>query len=163
MDDCTEQLGVSEATDVVTCEVPLGSALFLNNLIPHRSLNNLSDNIRWSLVSFAGRGGAMQLPNAPLLAQDLRWQAAGEPNGFWNLKESIPMRRGGDESFNINWEGWADVNRAELQDEATRGDVADRFDTSISGPWMGCYWDVVHHNKHTKTYIPDDDANYTKA
>lgn len=34
---------------VVTCEVPFGSVLFLNNLIPHRSLENYSKNIRWSL------------------------------------------------------------------------------------------------------------------
>lgn len=48
--------------DIVTCEVPRGSVLFLNNLVPHRSLNNASDKIRWSY--------------------DLRWQRPDEPEGF---------------------------------------------------------------------------------
>ena len=39
---------VNEQT-VVTCEVPFGSVLFLNNLIPHKSTENYSQNIRWSL------------------------------------------------------------------------------------------------------------------
>ena len=34
---------------VITCEVPFGSVIFFNNLIPHRSLENYSQNIRWSL------------------------------------------------------------------------------------------------------------------
>ena len=34
---------------VVTCEIPFGSVLLFNNLIPHRSTENFSDNIRWSL------------------------------------------------------------------------------------------------------------------
>lgn len=43
-------------------QVPKGSVLFLNNLIPHRSLNNMSDHIRWSF--------------------DLRFQRPDEPVGF---------------------------------------------------------------------------------
>lgn len=39
---------VNEKT-VVTCEVPFGSVLLFNNLIPHRSLENSSEKIRWSL------------------------------------------------------------------------------------------------------------------
>ncbi len=54
------------AVDSVVCEVPKGSVLLLNNLIPHRSLANNSSNIRWSL--------------------DLRWQRPTEPNGFHGLK-----------------------------------------------------------------------------
>lgn len=52
--------------DLVTCEVPKGSVLFLNNLIPHRSLNNASDKIRWSF--------------------DLRWQRSNEPDGFCEFR-----------------------------------------------------------------------------
>ena len=48
--------------DAVLCEVPFGSVLFLNNQIPHRSLNNTSNKIRWSF--------------------DLRWQRPDQPNGF---------------------------------------------------------------------------------
>ena len=39
---------VNEKT-IVTCEVPFGSVLLLNNLIPHKSTENYSQNIRWSL------------------------------------------------------------------------------------------------------------------
>lgn len=39
---------VNEKT-VATCEVPFGSILLLNNLIPHKSTENYSQNIRWSL------------------------------------------------------------------------------------------------------------------
>ena len=47
--------------DVVTCEMKLGSVLFLNQLIPHRSLENRSDKVRWSV--------------------DLRWQDPKLPSG----------------------------------------------------------------------------------
>ena len=33
-----QELGVNLDTDVVTCQIPCGSVLFLNNLIPHRYL-----------------------------------------------------------------------------------------------------------------------------
>eukprot|EP00966_Prymnesium_polylepis_P227009 5252593-Prymnesium_polylepis.1 len=66
-------LGADMQSDVVTCEVPFGSVLLLNNLVPHRSLPNYSGGIRWSL--------------------DLRWQRADEPNGFHGLKESKLMKR----------------------------------------------------------------------
>jgi len=51
----------------------------MNNLIPHRSLPNTSDGIRWSL--------------------DLRWQKPDLPNGFYGLKDNIVMRVPGDDSF----------------------------------------------------------------
>lgn len=35
-EDAAKELGVDMAADVVTCEVPFGSVLFLNNIIPHR-------------------------------------------------------------------------------------------------------------------------------
>ena len=44
----TLQIPINDQT-VVTCEVPFGSVLFLNNLIPHRSTENFSEKIRWSL------------------------------------------------------------------------------------------------------------------
>ena len=52
----------------VCAQVPKGSVLLLNNLIPHRSLPNNSNGIRWSL--------------------DLRWQKPDEPNGFSGIKVS---------------------------------------------------------------------------
>ena len=59
-------LGCDMKQDVVDCPVSYGSVLLLNNLIPHRSLPNNSDGVRWSL--------------------DLRWQRGGEANGFTGVK-----------------------------------------------------------------------------
>ena len=64
-DAIKRELGV-DVKDAVTCEVPLGSVLFLNNLVPHRSLENKSTGIRWSL--------------------DLRWQKPDQPSGFDGIK-----------------------------------------------------------------------------
>lgn len=36
IEDAKASLGVDEESDLVTCEVPQGGVLFLNNLIPHR-------------------------------------------------------------------------------------------------------------------------------
>lgn len=35
-EDAARELGVDMEADVVTCEVPFGGVLFLNNIIPHR-------------------------------------------------------------------------------------------------------------------------------
>ena len=35
-EDAARQLDVDMEKDVVTCEMPFGSVLFLNNIIPHR-------------------------------------------------------------------------------------------------------------------------------
>ena len=35
-EDAARQLEVDMERDVVTCEMPFGSVLFLNNIIPHR-------------------------------------------------------------------------------------------------------------------------------
>eukprot|EP00406_Dinophysis_acuminata_P039923 CAMPEP_0179377936 /NCGR_PEP_ID=MMETSP0797-20121207/89079_1 /TAXON_ID=47934 /ORGANISM="Dinophysis acuminata, Strain DAEP01" /LENGTH=378 /DNA_ID=CAMNT_0021093997 /DNA_START=6 /DNA_END=1140 /DNA_ORIENTATION=- len=89
-------LGADMRRDVVTCEVPFGSVLLLNNLVPHRSLPNYSGGIRWSL--------------------DLRWQRADEPNGFHGLKPSLLMKRA-HEAFNgsVQWGAWASQDRTASQ------------------------------------------------
>ena len=71
--------------DAVACEVPFGGLLFLNNCIPHRSLENHSNKIRWSL--------------------DLRWQDPSKPVGFHGLREAVLMRKGEDPDLKIDWEG----------------------------------------------------------
>ena len=38
-----------EQDDIITCEMKKGSILFLHQLVPHRSLENLSDEVRWSV------------------------------------------------------------------------------------------------------------------
>ncbi|XP_035661768.1 uncharacterized protein LOC118406020 [Branchiostoma floridae] len=72
-------LGVNMKTDFVNCEVPYGGVLFINNAIPHRSLLNKTEQIRWSL--------------------DLRWQDTDKPSGFWEKRRPVLMRtaKDGDE------------------------------------------------------------------
>ncbi|EDQ90914.1 uncharacterized protein MONBRDRAFT_6889 [Monosiga brevicollis MX1] len=112
--------------DVVTCEVAKGSVLLLNNLVPHRSLNNLSDHIRWSF--------------------DLRWQQTGLPNGFYGIKESLPMRADGNRAYPIAWDGWAQqdrqvAQRAQVGPNAREAiaEVTDNLETTVVGPWMNRY------------------------
>ncbi len=84
-EEMEKSLGVSMEKDVVTCEVPFGGMLLLNNCIPHRSLENYSDKIRWSM--------------------DLRWQDPKKSVGFYGLKDCVTMRKAGDPNYKINWEG----------------------------------------------------------
>ena len=55
------------------------------------SLNNLSDEIRWSL--------------------DLRWQRSDMAVGFYGLKDGIKMRSSNDPDFKIDWESFDNINR----------------------------------------------------
>jgi ectoine hydroxylase-related dioxygenase (phytanoyl-CoA dioxygenase family) len=105
--------------EVVTCNMNMGDVLLLNNLIPHRSTENLSDKIRWSV--------------------DLRWQRPGEQSGFEGIKDCILMRTKRDAGYQPDWEAWSKQNRiadAMLdKDQRLPGEDA-QFDTSVSGPWM---------------------------
>ena len=67
-----------------------------------RSLDNMSGQIRWSL--------------------DLRWQRPGEPNGFYGLKDCIPMAKSGDPGFRLDWGAWAQQDRTPLQKVAVSAD-----------------------------------------
>ena len=115
-------------TDVVTCEVPLGGVLFLNNCVPHRSLENYSDKVRWSL--------------------DLRWQHPDESNGFYGLKECVLMRSADNPHHIIEWEGFATLDRTKLQEAEKQ--TTNPYDTTIHGPWMK-RWVITHPNKHTES------------
>uniref|UniRef100_A0A7S4VUJ7 Uncharacterized protein n=1 Tax=Alexandrium monilatum TaxID=311494 RepID=A0A7S4VUJ7_9DINO len=148
-------LGCDMSADIVTCEVPFGSVLLLNNLIPHRSMPNCSEGIRWSL--------------------DLRWQRAGEPNGFHGLKDSILMKPAGrDWDGRVKWGEWAKQDRSKAQEQSLpqemkelvqkvgqeegRFDETPEVDTTIVGPWMQT-WSLLHHNRHTaKLDEPEADA-----
>lgn len=135
-------LGVDIERDTVTCEVPMGGVLFLNNCIPHRSLENRSDKIRWSL--------------------DLRWQRPDKPNGFYGLKDCLTMRRKSQANISIDWEPFASWNRTKVQSEVV-GHFEDNFDTTVHGPWMK-RWEIVHHNEHTASMESDEDMTHiTKA
>jgi hypothetical protein len=99
--------------EIVTCEMPMGSLLLINQLIPHRSTENYSDKIRWSV--------------------DLRWQRPDEPTGFDQIKECILMRTARDPHYRIDWTAWACKNRiADAMDQK----AADPFDATVTGPWL---------------------------
>jgi ectoine hydroxylase-related dioxygenase (phytanoyl-CoA dioxygenase family) len=102
--------------EVVTCNMKMGDVLLLNNLIPHRSTENLSDKIRWSI--------------------DLRWQRPGERSGFEGIKDCILMRTKRDAGYQPDWKSWSKQNRIAdaMLDKDQRKDV--EFSTSVSGPWM---------------------------
>ncbi|MHB8860841.1 MAG: phytanoyl-CoA dioxygenase family protein [Pirellulaceae bacterium] len=101
------------AGEIVTCEMPMGSLLLINQLIPHRSTENYSDKIRWSV--------------------DLRWQRPSECSGFEEIKECILMRTARDPHHQIDWTAWARRNRiADAMDQK----AVDPFDTTVTGPWL---------------------------
>ncbi|XP_065897659.1 uncharacterized protein [Dysidea avara] len=137
-EEMVKTLGVDLDKDVVTCEVPYGGVLFINNCVPHRSLENHSDKIRWSL--------------------DLRWQNPTKPNGFYGLKDCVVMCKADDPNYVIDWSKFASTDRTTLQDKDV-GKNSEEFDTTRYGPWMR-RWEIVHHNKHTKAY--KDFINGTK-
>ena len=62
--------------------------------LPLKSLNNLSDDVRWSL--------------------DLRWQRSDQPVGFYGLKEGVVMRSSAG-PVDIAWEEHDSTNRHEAQ------------------------------------------------
>jgi hypothetical protein len=131
-------LNVNCKRDVVTCEVPLGGVLWINNAIPHRSLENYSNQIRWSL--------------------DLRWQDPHKPNGFHGLKDCVVMRKASDCHYKTDWTKFAQEDRQKMHIErlVDEGKVSaevmeDEFNTEITGPWMD-RWEVTNHNKHTTAF-----------
>lgn len=99
--------------EIVTCEMPKGSVLLINQLIPHRSTENFSNHVRWSI--------------------DLRWQRPDEPSGFEGIKDCILMRTARDPNYRIDWSAWAKQNR--IADAMLEQPKAE-FDTTVSGPWM---------------------------
>ncbi|KAL8622941.1 hypothetical protein ACOMHN_027062 [Nucella lapillus] len=138
-DQMAEALGVNLEKDVKLCCVPYGGMLLINNLIPHRSLPNLSDQIRWSL--------------------DLRWQRPDKPVGFYDLKEGVLMRTKEDPDMTVDWDSFNKVDRHDAAQKAASSEgfpeVEDlAFDTTIQGPWMK-KWEMVHMNRHTKALSED--------
>jgi len=143
-------IGADDPADVVLCDVAAGDVLWLNNVVPHRSLNNASDHVRWSL--------------------DLRYQRPDEPAGFYDIKAPIRLAKADDPAFAPDWAEWAGVERTAKQ-MAALADAApgimpelaaaaaaeavpgadDPFDTVIAGPWMK-RWPRSHHNRHTERH-----------
>ncbi|XP_005105567.1 uncharacterized protein LOC101849867 isoform X4 [Aplysia californica] len=141
--DIEDSLEVTVAKDKVLCEVPYGGMLLINNLIPHRSLNNLSNDIRWSL--------------------DLRWQRPDKPVGFYGLKQGIMMRSKKNPIKEIDWNSFNSVDRHTKADEELKGkEDEDEFDTTIVGPWMK-KWEMTHTNRHTARLTDETLASWHKA
>ncbi|XP_022094672.1 phytanoyl-CoA dioxygenase-like isoform X2 [Acanthaster planci] len=146
--DMMTSLGV-DVKDAVTVEMPYGGVLLMNNAIPHQSLENYSDKIRWSL--------------------DLRWQRPDKPNGFYGIKDSVLMRTSKDPNYTIDFESFNKVDRhikavdsmlgTEKELGVSRDTKADdEFDTTIMGPWMK-RWELVHHNRHTAKFERNEDRD----
>lgn len=95
---------------VVRVDVPFGSALFINQLIPHRSTENFSEQIRWSL--------------------DLRFQNPSLPTGC-DAQTTIPLRKGSDPSFFQDWTQLDAINRKDID-----GLDQDPDKIEVTGPWL---------------------------
>ncbi len=104
--------------EIVTCTMNKGSVLLLNNLVPHRSTENYSDIIRWSI--------------------DLRWQRPGEVSGMEGIKEPILMRTARDANYTPNWAEWGARSRqVGLHDVlAERERPVSEEDAHVTGPWL---------------------------
>lgn len=125
-EEMVNKLQVDLEKDLVVCEVPHGGVLFLNNAIPHKSLQNFSDQIRYSL--------------------DLRWQRPDKENGFYGMRESVLMRTSKDPSYQIDWSAMDAPAAYKWQMDETEDD---KLSPIVVGPWMH-RWEIVHHNRHTK-------------
>ena len=84
------------SSSFVTCEMKRGDLLLINQLIPHRSTENFSKIIRWSL--------------------DLRWQDPKLPAGVGN-KRCVKMRSSSEPNFAQDWQELAFMNRNSLASE----------------------------------------------
>lgn len=139
-DEMKKRLGCS-TKDAVVCEIPYGGFLLFNNFIPHRSLDNKSDHIRWSV--------------------DLRFKVPGENNGMFGLKPDVIMRTKENPNMEIDWETFDSLNRTELQIKSVK-DIVDikadqEFDATVQGPWMR-KWEITHINTHVKKHQQQEKA-----
>ncbi|KAK3096497.1 hypothetical protein FSP39_000740 [Pinctada imbricata] len=134
-DEMEKELDVDLENDVITLPIKYGGFLLFNNLTPHRSLRNVSDNIRWSV--------------------DLRWQSPEEHWGFYEIGEGVLFRSAKNKDITPNFDKFLSVDRKEVWAKKyfKQVDASDPFDTTITGPWIG-KWEVVNHNKHTDAFKP---------
>lgn len=103
--------------EIVTCEIHIGSVLFINQLIHHQSTENHSDMIRWSF--------------------DFRWQDPALFNGMKNT-DCILMRTKSNPQHNVQWPGWTKVSRTELESHEgkTKTRTSTCLDVVVEGPWL---------------------------
>lgn len=133
-DEMKKSLGVS-AKDRVICPIPYGGFLLFNNTIPHRSLENFSDQVRWSV--------------------DLRFKKTGLPNGMFGLKPDVEMRSSKNPKLKIDWETFDSIDRTVVQTKSVQDLVKTTedpdFDTTVQGPWMR-KWELTNLNVHAKQH-----------
>ncbi|XP_050406206.2 uncharacterized protein LOC126821756 isoform X1 [Patella vulgata] len=136
-EEMKKTLGVDLEKDIKCCPIPYGGMLLLNNMIPHHSLPNMSNEIRWSL--------------------DFRWQQTGPSPGFYDMKETIPMHTAKNPDFKMDWSAFDGVDRHIIAAELIKEDGQkgqDEFDVTIQGPWMK-KWELVHMNHHTDKLLDE--------
>lgn len=103
---------------IVTCEMKVGSVLFLHQLIPHRSLENFSEDVRWSV--------------------DLRFQNPNDKAGFHTgLVDPIIMRKSDNPKYIPDWNAWFKGYEAEhTKFRDIRTEKKDEFDSTMEGAWL---------------------------
>ena len=120
---------------IVTCDINRGDVLFLNNMVVHRSLENYSNDIRWSL--------------------DLRWQDMNKPTGF-NMKNILKIFDKNDIYYRPDWNEFnRNVRHLQEKDKVIDRENDDRFNTVIVGSWFD-KWEMVNTNKHTNAWFKQD-------
>lgn len=133
-EEMKKKLDIDVEKDRVLCRVPYGGMLLLNNMIPHRSLPNVTEQTRWSL--------------------DLRWQNPKLPNGFYGMKDCVLMRTEENPNLVVDWDKFEGIDRhteqkksvEDMKDVIPKAEDED-FDITIQGPWMK-KWEIVHVNDH---------------
>ena len=101
--------------DRMVCEMPMGSVLWHQNMIVHRSTENFSDKVRWTC--------------------DLRYQRPGEPTGFPDETGLPPMRKADDPDYALDWSEWV-AHEAEGNQNYRRL-TDDSFEYSApDSPWL---------------------------
>ncbi|XP_064616893.1 uncharacterized protein LOC135480894 [Liolophura sinensis] len=133
-EDMEKELGVDMTRDLVTVPVKYGGFLLFHNITPHRSLPNVSNDVRWSV--------------------DLRWQSPSSNWGFYDIQEGINFRSASDPELKPDWAKFFSVDRKDVWQKKyfKQKHEEDQFDTTITGPWIG-RWEIVNHNKHTKAFF----------
>ena len=118
--------------NTISLNVPYGGLLLFSNALIHRSVSNVSTNIRWAL--------------------DLRYQNPKWPTGRPETSDMMPlMMKDGKIVENIDWSGIHRRQEKDIKKMSGENEPVDPFDTRIAGPWMK-RWPIKHHNKHTALF-----------
>ncbi|KAL5009282.1 hypothetical protein ScPMuIL_014863 [Solemya velum] len=129
-----------EVKEQKVCPVPYGGILLFSNVLPHRSIPNTSNKVRWSL--------------------DLRWQRPDAEYGFFGLKEGVVLRDNKNTNLKPNWDVFDSLDRHLIQKRNISGVLeapVDEFDTTIQGPWM-TQWKIPHDNRHVIRHRQDKES-----